>query len=217
LPLSLALALMLNVRNARMKGFFRLAIFAPNLVGQVFVGILFTMLFAPRYGLINKLLQSLVGWGLEMNWLQDPTLVMPAVVIAGLWLYVGFNMVYFLAALQNVEQSLVEAARIDGAGPFQTFLNVTVPAIAPVTMFVVVTSTIGSFQLFELPFTMLQNSNNGYGPDNSGLTIVGYLYRFAFENGDLGTASAVGWLLTFLIFAVSLAQIRIASRVGSER
>ena len=217
LPLSLALAMLLDAKNDRLKGFFRLVIFAPNLVGQVFVGIVFTMLFTPHYGLFNKLIHSLVGWGLENNWLFTPGLVMPAIVIASLWLYVGFNMVYFLAALQNVDQSLVEAARIDGAGPFGIFWNVTVPAIAPVTTFVVVTSTIGSFQLFELPFTLLQNSNQGYGPDNSGLTIVGYLYRFAFENGDLGTASAVGWLLTFMIFGVSLVQIRIASRVGSER
>src|SRR5829696_63538 len=154
------------------------------------------MLFTPRYGLLNRFLQSLVGWGIDQEWLTQPALVMPAVVIAGLWLYVGFNMIYFLAALQNVDQSLVEAARIDGAGPWQTFLNVTVPAIAPVATFVIVTSTIGSFQLFELPYTLLQNNNSGFGPDNSGLTIVGYLYRFAFESGDLGTAAAVGWLLT---------------------
>ena len=146
-----------------------------------------------------------------------PVLVMPAIVIASLWLYVGFNMIYFLAALQNVDQSLVDAAKIDGAGPWQTFLNVTVPAIAPVATFVLVTSTIGSFQLFELPYTLLQNNNSGFGPDNSGLTIVGYLYRQAFESGDLGTGAAVGWLLTCIILVVSLVQIKLASKVGSER
>src|SRR5687768_8503817 len=183
LPLSLALALLLNQKNDRLKGIFRLIIFSPNLVGQVFVGILFTMLFTPRYGLFNKLLHALVGWGLEQQWLADPDLVMPAVIIASLWMYVGFNMVYFLAALQNVDQSLVESATIDGAGPWHVFWNVTIPAIAPVATFVVVTSTIGSFQLFELPYTLLQNINEGFGPDNSGMTIVGYLYRSAFEVG----------------------------------
>jgi ABC-type sugar transport system permease subunit len=217
LPLSLALAMLLNTKNDRLKNIFRLVIFAPNLVGQVFVGILFGMLFTPRFGLFNKLLQALIGWGLEEQWLSDPNLVMPAIVIASLWLYVGFNMIYFLAALQNVDQSLLEAARIDGAGPWQTFVNVTIPAIAPVATFVVVTSTIGSFQLFELPYTLLQNNNSGFGPDNSGLTIVGYLYRFAFESGDLGTAAAVGWLLTLLILMVSLVQIKLASNVGSEQ
>jgi multiple sugar transport system permease protein len=119
--------------------------------------------------------------------------------------------------LQNVDQGLVEAAKIDGAGPFSIFWNVIIPAIVPVATFVVVTSTIGSFQLFELPYTMLQNYGGGFGPKDSGLTIVGYLYRYAFDNGDLGTAAAVGWLLTFIILTVSLIQIRISSRIGRDR
>lgn len=212
LPLSLGLAMLLNSRHGKAKGLFRLIIFSPNLVGQVFVAILFTMLFTPRYGLFNRGLESLVGWGLEKNWLGDPDLVMPAIIIAALWIYVGFNMIYFLAALQNVDQNLLEAARIDGAGPWAQFWNVTIPAIAPVATFVVVTSTIGSFQLFELPFVLLQ----GYGPENSGMTVVGYLYSYAFEQGDLGTAAAVGWLLTFIVLTISLVQIALSRRVGSE-
>ena len=214
LPLSLALAMLLNARSDRFKGFFRLVIFSPNLVGPVFVGVLFTMLFTPRYGLFNRSLQTLVGWGLEQRWLSDPNLVMPAIVVASLWIYVGFNMIYFLAALQNVDQSLLEAAKIDGAGPSSTFLHVTLPAIMPVATFVVVTSTIGSFQLFELPYTLLQNNGAGFGPKNSGMTVVGYLYYYAFDNGDLGMAAAVGWLLTFIILAVSLVQIRASGAVG---
>jgi ABC-type sugar transport system permease subunit len=216
LPLSLALALLLNTRNDRWKGFFRLAIFAPNLVGQVFVGILFGMLFTPRYGLFNRFLQALIGWGLEQRWLSDPSLVMPAIVIASLWMYVGFNMIYFLAALQNVDQSLVEAAKIDGAGPRGIFWNVTLPSITPVATFVVVTSTIGSFQLFELPYTLLQNNGGGYGPKNSGLTVVGYLYRYAFDQGDLGAAAAVGWMLTFIVLAISLVQINLSGTARGD-
>ena len=214
LPLSLGLALLLNAKDDRTKAFFRLAIFAPNLVGQVFVGILFSILFTPRYGLFNRFLQQLAGWGLEQQWLQNPQMVMPAVVIAALWMYVGFNMIYFLAALQNVDQSLIEAARIDGAGPGSVFWNVTLPAIAPVATFVVVTSTIGSFQLFELPYALLQITTSPYGPKNSGLTIVGYLYRHAFDDGNLGMGAAVGWLLTFMILVVSLIQIRLSARFG---
>ena len=214
LPLSLGLAMLLNAKDDRTKAFFRLAIFAPNLVGQVFVGILFSILFTPRYGLFNRFLQQLTGWGLEQQWLTDPTMVMPAVVIASLWMYVGFNMIYFLAALQNVDPSLIEAAKIDGAGPGHVFWNVTLPAIAPVAIFVVVTSTIGSFQLFELPYALLQITTSPYGPKNSGLTIVGYLYQHAFDSGDLGTAAAVGWLLTLMILVVSLIQIRLSTRFG---
>ncbi|HEY7086981.1 MAG TPA: sugar ABC transporter permease [Tepidisphaeraceae bacterium] len=219
LPLSLGLALLLNARSDRLKGFFRLAIFSPNLVGQVFVGILFIMLFTPRYGLFNQFLHGLFGpiFGsdlLELNWRQVPTLVMPAIVIASLWMYVGFNMIYFLAALQNVDQSLVEAARIDGAGPGNVFLHVTLPSIAPVTTFVVVTSTIGSFQLFELPYTLLEQN---FGPKNSGLTLVGYLYNQGFNTGDLGMAAAVGWIIAFMILIVSLIQIRISGTTRKDR
>jgi ABC-type sugar transport system permease subunit len=216
LPLSLGLAMLLNSKNDRFKAIFRLAIFAPNLAGQVFVGILFSVLFTPRYGLFNRFLQSLIGWGLEQQWLGDPKLVMPAIIIAAMWMYVGFNMIYFLAALQNVDQNLIEAARIDGAGPAHIFLNVTVPAIAPVAMFVIVTSTIGSYQLFELPYNLLQNNGGGYGPNNSGLTVVGYLYQNAFSNGDLGSGAAVGWILTFIILFINLVQIRVVGAVGKE-
>jgi ABC-type sugar transport system permease subunit len=213
LPLSLGLALLLNAKRDRLKGFFRLALFSPHLVGPVFVGIMFSLFFAPRYGLVNQSIAALTGgWGLDLNWLQIEHLVMPALVLTSLWMYVGFNMIYFLAALQNVPADLLDAAQVDGAGPWQRFRHVTMPAIKPVMVFVVVMSTIGSFQLFELPYTLLQQ---GWGPNESGLTIVGYLYRTAFADGDLGLGAAIGWVLTFLIFAISLAQIRI-SRVMRE-
>jgi len=226
LPLSLGLALLLNARKDRLKGFFRLALFSPNLVGQVFVGILFIMLFTPRYGLFNQFLHSLFspligGWIksafgtsiLELSWRSVPTLVMPAIVIASLWMYVGFNMIYFLAALQNVDQNLIDAARIDGAGPGNVFLHVTLPAITPVATFVVVVSTIGSFQLFELPYTLLEQN---FGPKNSGLTIVGYLWNNGINTGDFGMGAAVGWVLTFIILAISLIQIRISGTMRRD-
>lgn len=206
LPLSLGLALLLNNRQDRLKGLFRLVLFSPHLVGPIFVGILFSVMFTPRFGLVNNFFQSLVGWGFEERWLTDPTLVMPAIVLISLWMYVGFNMIYFLAALQAVDRNLVEAAQIDGAGKFQAFRHVTLPAIKPVATFVVVVSTIGSYQLFELPFALLQ----GNGPNNSGLTIIGYLYGYAFDGGDLGAGSAIAWLLALIIFTISLVQVRIS-------
>ena len=212
LPLSLLLALLLAESKQRWAGIARLVLFSPQLTGQIFVGIMFTVLFMPRYGMVNQGLQSLLGWGLEREWLQDPTMVMPAVVLASLWMYVGFNMIYFLAALQNVDKTLLEAARIDGANRWQIFRHVTLPAIRPVTVFVVVTSTIGSLQLFELPFALLK----GPGPNNSGLTIVGYLYNTAFASGDLGTGAAVGWILAFIIFVIGLLQIRLSGQARGD-
>jgi ABC-type sugar transport system permease subunit len=206
LPLSLGLALLLNTRQGRWKGFLRVLFFSPNFVGQIFVGILFFVIFVPRYGLLNRFLQTLLGWGLETEWLTDPAMVMPALVLTNLWMYVGFNMVYFLAALQNVDESLVEAARIDGAGPWSVFWHVTLPSIKPVAVFVLVVCMINSFQLFELPWAMFRQT---FGPANAGITMVGYLYDAAFNTGDLGLASAVGWVLGCFIMIVSLVQIKV--------
>jgi ABC-type sugar transport system permease subunit len=210
LPLALLFALFLNGTGGRMKVVYRLIIFSPFMVGQIFAGIIFNVMYAPKYGLINRILHQLTGWDVNHNWLQDPHYVMPALILASLWMYVGLNSIYFLAALQNVDKSLTEAAKLDGCGSWKVFWHVSLPSIKPVAIYVVVMSTIGSFQLFELPFTLL----GGSGPENAGLTIVGYLNNHAFIAGDLGTGAAVGWILTLIIFLVSLAQIR-ASRSRS--
>ena len=209
LPLSMGLALLLNEGKGRARALLRLVLCSPNLVGQIFVGVLFSVLFTARYGLVNRFLQALFGWGLEKQWLQDPALVMPAIIIAALWLYVGFNMIYFLAALQSVDKTLEEAARVDGATRLQVFWNVTLPSMRHVVVFVVVTSLIGSYQLFELPLALL-SSSNGRGPDNAGLTVITYLYDVGFVTGDLGLGSAVGWVLALIIFGLSMLQIRIS-------
>jgi ABC-type sugar transport system permease subunit len=219
LPLALALAMLLNSGTSklerRLKGFFRLILFSPNLVGPIFVGVMFGVLLTPRYGLLNRTLHSLVGWGLEQRWVDDPQLVMPALVLVSLWLYVGFNMVYFLAALQSVDKELEQAARIDGANAWQVFWNVTLPSIRHVVVFVVILSTVGSFNLFELPLALL-NSTNGFGPDDSGLTVITYLNEVAYRSGDLGLGSAVGWIVAILIMIFSFLQFRVARVAENE-
>lgn len=207
LPLSLGLALLLSARWVRGRELLRLAFFSPNLVGQVFVGVLFSVLFIPQYGLLNKVLHAIAGVPLDTKWLANPSLVMPALVLTSLWMYVGFNMIYFLAALQAVDRELYDAALVDGAGPWQSFLAVTLPGIRPVAAFVVIMSTIGSFQLFELPYIML---GNGPGPNKAGLTLVMYLYNTGFVTGDLGYASAVGWTLALGVLLISLVQLRLS-------
>lgn len=207
LPLSLGLALLLNSKRLVGRNFFRLSFFSPRLLGMVFVALLFGQIFAPRYGILNIVLNALFGVSIETAWLKNPTLVMPAIILTSLWLYVGFNMIYFLAALQTVNQELYEAAKVDGANRWKQFLHVTLPGIRPVAVFVVVLSTIGSFQLFELPYLMLENTS---GPDNSGLTAVMYLYQNGFESGDLGYASTIGWSLAIAVLLLSLVQMRLS-------
>lgn len=213
LPLSLGLALLLNARWVRGREFFRFIFFAPRLVGMVFVGLLFGVLFTPKIGLVNQAMQAILGWGMEMKWLGRPELVMPVLVVTALWMYVGFNMIYFLAALQAVDKQLYEAAEVDGANSWQKFRHVTLPGIKPVAVFVVMMSTIGSFQLFELPYVMLGQSA---GPDQAGLTIVMYLFNTGFSAGDLGYASAIGWTLVLIVMAISLIQLRVSGTLKRE-
>lgn len=210
LPLSLGLALLLNRPDVRGRAVFRLIFFSPSLVGLVFVAMMFSLIFEKNTGLVNVALHSLIpGFDVEFPWLQE--YVMPTLIIASLWMYAGFNMIYFLAALQNVEKQLVEAAMVDGANAWQRFLHVTIPAIRPVGSFVVLLSLIGSFQLFDLPYVLL----SGAGPDDQGLTVVMYLFQMGWDQQDLGLASAIGWSLAMVLFVFAMAQ-RWLSRTSEQ-
>jgi ABC-type sugar transport system permease subunit len=205
LPLSLGLALLLNRPRLKGRALFRLIFFSPSLVGIVFVAMMFALMFHEREGLVNALLRTVIPhFPREFPWLQE--YVMPALIIASLWMSVGFNMIYFLAALQSVDRECLEAANIDGANGWQKFIHVILPEIAPVTRFVTLLSLIGSFQLFELPFILL----NGPGPENRGLTVVMYLYQYGFEVGDLGYASAIGWTLALVLIGLTVIQRRLS-------
>ena len=212
LPLSLGLAMLLETKNLRGRSIYRVILFSPALVGVAYSAVLFGIILERRTGMLNRILHQLTFglWDVEFAWLDDH--VMWALIVAALWMYVGFNMVFFSAALQNVRQDLVEAATVDGAGPVDRFLHVTVPAIRPVAGFVVLLSIIGSFQLFELPYLMLQTPG---GPDNRGLTVVTHLYLQGFAVGDLGYASAIGWALAVVLMVFAVLQ-RMLSRGEEE-
>ena len=215
LPLALLLALLLNHPRLRGRSLFRVLFFLPSLVGLVFAGVVFSMVLETRTGLLNHSLHALLpGFDPEFPWLTRYPLA--ALLLSALWLYVGFNMIYFLAALQSVPRELLEAADIDGAGPWQRFRHVIVPEIMPVATFVVLLSLIGSFQLFELSWVLF---NNTTGPNDGGLTIVMYLYRTGFVVGDLGYASAVGWVLALLLIGIGFIQrgLRRRAEAGDAR
>lgn len=209
LPLAFALALALNSPRLRGRSIYRLVFFSPQLMGLVFVSILGALAFEKRAGLVNQALAWITGNNamLGIDWLQQH--VMWTLILISLWLYAGFNMVYFLAALQNVDRSLIEASQIDGAGPVACLRHVILPSIRPVATFVVILSMIGSLQLFELPYILLDGSG---GPNNRGLTVVMYLYQSGFELGDLGYASAIGWALAIMLIVLAVIQIRVIRR-----
>lgn len=220
LPAALGLALLLNRKDIKARGFWRMIFFAPILVGLVFVAIIFGLLFAPNNGLINTTLFQITqmfdriiplypdSWVFDLEFRWTAEFAMPAMIIASFWMYLGFNMIYFLAALQNVSRDLMEAAEVDGAGPWQKFLNVTLPAIRPVGTFVVLLSFIGSVQLFELPYLLIGEDG---GPGKKGLTPVMHLFAKGFDAGDLGYASAIGWLIAMVLFAVALIQKKLSN------
>jgi ABC-type sugar transport system permease subunit len=199
LPIALLLALVLNTKLIRGKSFFRLSFFTPVLISGVFIAIIFYLLYDRRYGLVNRLI------GAEIQWLQDKNLVMPALILAGVWRWAGFNMVYFLAGLQSIRQELYEAAAVDGANAWQSFIHVTLPSLKPIIMFVTITSMIGSFQLFDLPYVL----TSGGGPADSGSTIVMYLYKNGFQFMKLGYAAAIGWMLVAIIAVISAIQLKL--------
>ena len=207
IPVSLGLAILVNAKVVQFKNFFRFAFFSTHLVGGVFASVLFMQMLNPRQGLINRTLGLFVGHVPEINWLADPILARLAILAAWLWLSVGWGMIYFLAALQAVDHEQYEAADVDGAGPWLKFWNVTMPGIRPVLIFMILIGTIGGFQLFEIPYIFFPIDN---GPNLAGLTIVSYLFSTGWQTGDLGVASAIGWMLVVLILAVSVVQYRLS-------
>jgi len=196
IPISLGLALMLNSPHVRFRGLFRFSFFSSYLVGQVFAGVIFFQFFSPD-GLVNHTLGIILHRRIVIPWLSSPAMVLPSVLIASLWLY-------FLAALQAVDRELYEAAEVDGAGRWNKFFHITLPGIRHVLLYMILIGAIGGFQLFELPFVLLQ----GAGPNGRGLTVVMYLFIIGFNSGDLGYASAIGWTLVAMLLIVFLARFR---------
>ncbi|MDE0086140.1 MAG: sugar ABC transporter permease [Candidatus Poribacteria bacterium] len=202
LPIALLLAILLNSKFVKGKNFLRLAFFAPVLVAGVFVAIIFNLIFDQRAGLINN---EFILFGKEIGWLSEGKYVMPAVILTGVWQWAGFNMIYFLAGLQGIRQELYEAAAVDGANWWQSFVHITLPSLRPVIAFVVVVSMIGSFQLFDLPYIL----TNGGEPADAGSTIVMYLYKNGFQFMRLGYAATIGWVLFIIIAIISIVQLKL--------
>lgn len=202
--LSLILALLLN-QQLRLRYFFRSALFLPVVTSMVAVGLLWRYMFASEYGVLNYVL-SLLGIPTQ-NWLVDPRLAMPAVIIASIWRQAGYNMMIFLAGLQGIPDHLYEAAAIDGAGRWSTFWRITLPLLRPTTLFVVVMSIINSFRSFEMIYVM-----TGGGPSFDTQVLVLYLYREAFQMLRMGVASAAAYVLFVILMVLTILQMRFFGR-----
>ncbi|MDE3009765.1 MAG: sugar ABC transporter permease [Pseudomonadota bacterium] len=184
------------------------AFFLPYITSTVAIAILFSALFSTDYGLINLGLQGLrhlplIGAAFPaepVDWMGRPEYIKPAISLVVFWRYLGFNMVLYLAALQTIPGDLYEAARLDGAGPLRQFWFITLPSLKPMIFFAVTLSVIGGLQLFEEPFILTGGRG---GSDQAGMSTAIYLYRMAFDFNDFGAASAMSWLLFFLVAALT--------------
>jgi ABC-type sugar transport system permease subunit len=202
---SLALALLLN-QGLRRVAIFRSLLLLPYATITVAVAFVWIWLYIPHDGLINAVL-GLVGidgpaWLISDNW------AMPALIAMSVWKGFGFGMVVFLAGLQAIPQQLYEAAKVDGSSTWQTFRSVTLPLLSPALFFVVVTSIIGSFQVFDQALIM----TNG-GPGSRTTTLVMYIYRTGFENYDQGYAAAQSLVLFAFIAAITAIQFLLQRRL----
>jgi multiple sugar transport system permease protein len=201
-PLSVVASLMLALlleRPVAGIAFFRTVYFLPVVTSMVAAAIIWTWLYNGELGLLRYLLAK-VGI-VSPRWLEDPRWALPAIAIMGVWKNAGYNMMIFLAGLANVPKDVHEAARLDGATSVRRFFRITLPLISPVLFFVTIVTTISAFQIFEQTYVMTRG-----GPANSTLTLSFYVWQTAFQFFNVGTASAIGYVLFAIVAAVTAAQ-----------
>lgn len=206
--LALGVALLLNL-PLRGRSIFRTIYFLPVVTSTVAASIVWTWIFQSRYGLLNNLL---AGFGLlDLNWLTRPDLVLIPVAVVTIWQRLGFDMVLFLAGLQNIPRILYEAALIDGATRWQRFRYITLPMLSPTLFLIIVLSIIGSFQIFDQVFIMTARTTPG-GVGGSATTLSFLLYETGFVNAEFGYASAIGLAMFLILLIVTGVQLRLQRR-----
>ncbi|HSD64405.1 MAG TPA: sugar ABC transporter permease [Ignavibacteriaceae bacterium] len=202
IAVSLAAALLLNTKLVKYKGIFRLSYFIPYITTLVAVAIVWRFIYHPKFGILNYFL-SLFGIQ-PLDWLGNPNLAMPAIVLMSVWKTFGYNMIIFIAGLQNIPEELYEAASIEGANEWHKFKTITIPMLAPTTLFVSIITIVGYFQLFAEPYIMTQG-----GPLNKTLSIVGYMYQEGFRWWNMGYSASISFVLFFIILIVTILQFKL--------
>jgi multiple sugar transport system permease protein len=199
MAISLVLAVIIN-QQVYLKSFFKVVYFMPYISSVVAVAVVFQVLFHPSYGPIN---QFLVSMGIEQppKWLSDVNYALPSVMLILVWIQIGFQLIIYLAGLQNIPKDLYEAADIDGANSWGKFRHITLPMISSTSFFLLVTGVIGTFKVFDLIAVLTAG-----GPSNSTSVTVYYLYQTAFMNLKSGYASSIALILLLFVFLITLIQ-----------
>ncbi|WP_026702435.1 carbohydrate ABC transporter permease [Salibacterium aidingense] len=196
-------AVFLNSRIVKFRNFFKAALFVPALTSVIVAGVIFRMIFGETEAAVANEIIGFFGIA-PIDWQYGSISGMFLMVILCCWRWMGVNILYFLAGLQNVPHELYEAADIDGASAFQKLLYVTIPSLKPVIIFVSTISIINGFRMFEESYVFWEGSS----PGNIGLTVVGYIYREGVSQNDLGFGAAIGVVLMLVIFIISVLQLK---------
>jgi len=203
--LALFISVLLNDKTLKFKGVFRTAIFLPCVTSLVAYSVIFKYLFG-NDGIINMFLLKVSIISEPIQWLTDPFWAKIAIIAAITWRWTGYNMIFYLSALQNVDQSIYEAAKMDGASSIQTFFKITIPMLKPIILFTSITSTIGTLQLFDEVMNITQG-----GPGNATMTISQYIYNLSFKyTPDFGYAATVSYAIVIMIVIFSIIQFKVA-------
>jgi len=214
--LALIYAFILNDPKLKFKGVFRTALFLPAVTSLVAYSVVFKMMFSNE-GLINNVLLSFNIIKEPIRWLLDPVWAKITLIIAMTWRWTGYNMMLYLAGLQNIPQEIYEAAEIDGASKVTQFFKITIPLLKPIILFTTILSTIGTLQLFDEPMMLAAGVTTGssVGPGNSLLTPSVYIYNVSFKYvPNFGYASAISWMIVLIAIILTLFQFKAA---GEER
>lgn len=203
--LALVLAVILNRGIKRFKGTFRVLYFLPCVTSLVAYSVLFRILLQTN-GLFNSLLMNLQLISQPVGWLNDGFWAKITIIIALTWRWTGYNMVFFLVGLQNIDSEIYEAAEVDGASKVRQFFAITLPLLVPVILFSAVTSTNGTMQLFDEPNILTWEG----GPANATMTVALYIYRQAFVlNSDSGYAAALSYSMVVVAAILAFIQIKV--------
>ena len=205
--LALVISSMLNNKKLKFKGFFRTAIFLPCVTSLVAYSIVFKSLFATD-GFVNSILMKLNLIAEPISWITDPVWAKVLIILAITWRWTGYNMVFYLSGLQGIDDSIYEAADIDGAGAFEKFKSITLPMLKPIILFTTINSTIGTLQLFDETMNITQG-----GPANATITISQYIYNILFKySPDFGYVAAVSYVIVVMIVVLSFIQMKVGDK-----
>lgn len=199
------LALICN-RNTIFKKFYRMAFFIPFVLSVSVISYIAVFTFQSQNGLVNQFIHA-IGIQGEPSWLSNPALAWFVIILVSLWWTAGFNMILYLAAMQDVPDELYEAADLDGAGEFRKILSITVPMIQPTTKMLLLLQVISSFKLFGQPYMITSG-----GPGSATRPIIQYIYETGFKHNNLGYASAMSYVLFIILIIIAVVQMKTAGR-----